>query len=89
MLRQFTRVYLEPAPDDTTLIRWAALIGPHTLGRLNERVVGLARTLKVTRGRRLRTDGTVVEANIRYPTDSSLLADGVMVLSRLVGRAAR
>jgi IS5 family transposase len=22
VLRQFTRLYLEPAPDDTTLIRW-------------------------------------------------------------------
>jgi len=41
----------------------------------------------VTRGRRLRTDGTVVESTIRYPTDSSLLADGVRVLGRLLGRA--
>lgn len=87
VLRQFTRLYLEPAPDDTTLIRWAALIGADTLGRLNDRAVELAKTLEVTRGRKLRTDGTVVEANIRYPTDSSLLADGVRVLSRLVGRA--
>jgi IS5 family transposase len=42
---------------------------------------------KVTRGRKLRTDGTVVETTIHYPTDSTLLADGVRVLSRLVGRA--
>jgi transposase, IS5 family len=27
LLRQFTRLYLEAAPDDTTLIRWAKLIG--------------------------------------------------------------
>jgi len=30
-LRQFCRLYLEPAPDDTTLIRWANVIGPDTL----------------------------------------------------------
>jgi transposase, IS5 family len=30
ILRQFCRLYLEPAPDDTTLIRWANLIGPHS-----------------------------------------------------------
>ncbi len=79
-------MYLEPAPDDTTLIRWAALIGPGTLEALNERAVELARTLRVTRGRKLRTDGTVVEANIHYPTDSSLLSDGVRVVGRLLRR---
>jgi transposase, IS5 family len=87
VLRQFTRLYLEAAPDDTTLIRWANLIGPQTLGRLNERVVALACRHKATRGRKLRTDATVVETNIPHPTDSALLSDGVRVLSRLVGRA--
>lgn len=87
MLRQFCRLYLEPAPDDTTLIRWANLIGPETLERLNERAVALALERKATRGRKLRTDATVVETNIRYPRDSALLSDGVRVLSRLVGRA--
>jgi IS5 family transposase len=87
VLRQFCRLYLQPAPDDTTLIRWAALIGPQTLEQLNQRVVALAQSLKVTRGRKLRTDGTVVETNIHHPTDSSLLNDGVRVLSRLLRRA--
>jgi IS5 family transposase len=30
VLRRFCRLYLEAAPDDTTLIRWANLIGPET-----------------------------------------------------------
>src|SRR5579884_4276234 len=46
VLRQFCRVYLESVPDDTTLIRWARLIGPPTLEQLNERVVQLACSLK-------------------------------------------
>src|SRR5437867_1551347 len=54
VLRQFCRLYLEAAPDDTTLIRWASLIGPQTLERLNDRVVELAKTRKVPRGRKLR-----------------------------------
>jgi len=88
VLRQFCRLYLEPAPDDTTLIRWANAIGAPTLAALNDRVVELACSLKVTRGRKLRTDGTVVETNIHHPTDDALLADGVrIVVSRLVGRA--
>jgi transposase, IS5 family len=87
VLRQFCRVYLEPVPDDTTLIRWARCVGPQTLVQLHERVVALARQAKVTRGRKLRVDGTVVETTIHYPTDSSLLADGVRVVSRLLRRA--
>jgi IS5 family transposase len=87
VLRQFCRLYLQPAPHHTTLIKWAALIGPETLEQLNERVVTLARSLKVTRGRKLRTDGTVVETDIHHPSDSSLLNDGVRVLSRVILRA--
>jgi transposase, IS5 family len=87
VLRQFWRLYLESAPEDTTLIRWANLIGADTIEELNERVVELARSLKVTRDRKLRTDGTVVETNVHYPTDDTLIADGVRVISRLVGRA--
>jgi IS5 family transposase len=87
VLRQFCRLYLAKAPDDTTLIRWANQIQPETLHALLDRVVELARAKKVTRGRKLRTDGTVVETNIHYPTDSSLLGDGVRVLSRTLRKA--
>src|ERR671933_603097 len=87
VLRQFCRLYLQPVPDDTTLIRWANLIGPATLQQLHDRVVGLAKQLKVTRGRKLRVDSTVVETNIHYPTDSALVGDGVRVLSRLLQKA--
>jgi IS5 family transposase len=87
VLRRFCRVYFETVPDDTTLLRWANQIRPETLKALHERVVGLATELKVTKGRKLRTDGTVVETHIHYPTDSSLLHDGVRVLSRQLKRA--
>jgi|SRR5579859_771513 len=87
VLRDFCRIYWQPVPDDTTLLRWANLIQPATLHALLDHVVALAQQLKVTRGRKLRTDGTVVETNIHAPTDSSLLHDGVRVISRLLGRA--
>src|SRR5580765_3928306 len=73
VLRQFCRLYLAKAPDDTTLIRWANQIHPETLHVLLDRVVALAQSAKVTRGRKLRIDGTVVETTVQYPTDSSLL----------------
>ena len=87
VLRQFCRLGLERAPDDTTLLRWANLIRPATLDALLDHVVALARQLKVTRGRKLRVDSTVVETPIHHPTDSSLLADGVRMLGRVVRRA--
>jgi IS5 family transposase len=87
VLRQFCRVYLNRVPDDTTLMRWAALIQPETLERFNQRLTQLATQLKVTQGRKLRTDGTVVETNIHSPSDSRLLADSVRVLGRTLSRA--
>lgn len=87
VLRQFCRVYVAPVPDDTTLLRWANLIQPATLHHLLDHVVELARTLKVTRGRQLRIDGTVVETHIHHPTDSTLLYDGVRVLGRTLAKA--
>jgi transposase, IS5 family len=89
LLRQFTRLYLERSPDDTTLIRWANAIGSETVRALNDRAVALAHSLKATRGRKLRIDGMVVETNIHHPTDSALLGDGVRVISRLLRRARK
>lgn len=89
VLRRFCRVYFENVPDDSTLIRWSNQIKPETLKSLHERVVQIARELKVSKGRKLRSDGTVVETNIHYPTDSSLLDDGVRVLSRHLKRAQK
>lgn len=83
-LRWFCRLYFNSVCSDKTLLRWANLIAPATLELFNERLSQIAVEVKVTRGRKLRTDGTVVEAHIHYPTDSSLLSDGVRVLSRLV-----
>src|SRR5216683_4111933 len=87
VLRWFSRLFWEPAPDDTTLIRWANTLRPETLHQLNDRVVALARQARVTQGRKLRLDATCVQTEIHHPTDSGLLVDSVRVLSRFVKRA--
>jgi transposase, IS5 family len=74
-------------PDDTPLIRWANLIQPASLQQLLDHVVDLARQQHLTHGRKLRLDSTVVATNIHYPVDSTLLADGVRVLTRTIQRA--
>src|SRR5881409_1142225 len=84
--RAFCRIDCERVPDAKTLIRLAALLGPEALKGIVERLVHLARERRVARGHRLRVDTTVVETNIHYPTDSTLLADGVRVLTRTMQR---
>lgn len=87
-LRQFTRVYGHTVPNHATMNDWELALKPTTVYLINQRVVELALENGVTTGQKLRTDGTVVETNIHYPSDSSLLADGVRVLGRML-RAGR
>src|SRR5262249_40777833 len=56
--------------------------------QIHARVVNQARQDGIARGRKLRTDTTVVESNVHHPTDSTLLADGVRVLTRVLGRVS-
>lgn len=78
----FTRVGDGKVPDAKTMARLGQLIGPEVIEELHQRIVQLAQEHGVTRGRKLRVDTTVVETNIHYPTDSSLLGDGTRVLTR-------
>jgi transposase, IS5 family len=84
LYRQFTRVGGGKVPDAKTLGRLAPLVGPDAVARLQQRVVAIARAAHVVTGRKMRVDTTVVETNIHYPTDSSLLGDGVRVLTRVM-----
>src|SRR6202166_1630961 len=80
--RAFTRVGDGKVPDAKTMARLGQLIGPEVIEELHQRIVQLAQEHGVTRGRKLRVDTTVVETNIHYPTDRSLLGDGTRVLTR-------
>src|SRR5260370_29839165 len=84
VLRWFSRLFWEPTPDDTTLIRWANTLRPVTLHALNDRVVALARQARVTSGRKLRLDAPCVQTGIHHPTDRGVLADGGRAVSRPV-----
>lgn len=68
VLRDFCRIYWQPVPDDTTLLRWANLIQPTTLHQLLDHVVGLAQQLKVTRGPQA-THGRHGRGNQHPPAD--------------------
>jgi IS5 family transposase len=84
--RDFTRIGSQKVPDAKTLVRIGQALGPRVIEQLHGRIVNLACEHKVIRGGRLRVDTTVVETNVHYPTDSSLLADGARVLTRTMKR---
>lgn len=80
--RNFTRVGADKVPDAKTMGRWGVALGPDSIKQMHERIVKIAVEKGVADGKRMRVDTTVVEANIHYPTDSTLLGDGVRVLIR-------
>jgi IS5 family transposase len=86
--RRFTHYDAEITPDFSTFSRLFALLGPAVTDKVHQRVVQVARQQGVAQGRKLRIDTTVVESNIHYPSDSSLLGDGIRVLSRGLARIA-
>jgi IS5 family transposase len=86
--RAFTRIDAGEVPDAKTILKIARALGPEVIEELHRRVVDVAKRAGVTHGRRFRIDTTVVETNVHYPTDSSLLRDGVRVLTRTMQRAS-
>jgi transposase, IS5 family len=86
--RAFTRIDAGEVPDAKTILKIAGALGPEIIAQLHRQVLEVAKRAGVTRGRRFRIDATVVETNVHYPTDSSLLQDGVRVLTRTLRRAS-
>ena len=87
--RNFARVGGGKMPDAKTIGRWGVAVGPEVLKQIHERVVKIAVDQGVVTGRRMRVDTTVVETNVHYPTDSSLLGDGVRVLVRTMKKITK
>lgn len=80
--RHFTRIGGGKVPDAKTMGRWGIALGPSVIAALHRRLVAIAQQQHVVDGRKMRVDTTVVETDVHYPTDSSLLGDGVRVLTR-------
>jgi IS5 family transposase len=84
--RAFTRIDAGEVPDAKTILKIARALGPDVIEQLHRQVVEVAKRAGVTHGRRFRVDTTVVETNVHYPTDSTLLQDGVRALTRAMHR---
>ena len=82
-LRRFCRFGLsERLPDESTVRKLTRRLGAEVVHELTRLVIAKARREKRFRPRAARIDATVVEADIKYPTDAGLAADGVRALAR-------
>ena len=86
--RAFTHIDAGDVPDAKTILKIARALGPEVIAQLHRQVVEVAKRAGVTHGHRFRIDTTVVETNVHYPTDSTLLQDSVRVLTRTMQRAS-
>jgi transposase, IS5 family len=85
--RRFCRIGLDrPVPHPTTLIKLVRKAGPATMEQLNTALLAKLAGDKLLRGRKLRVDTTVVEADIDFPTDADLLEQAVRKTGGLVRR---
>ncbi len=83
-LRGFTQFDAQLVPKHDAFNRAFNRLTPATLEAINQAVVQAAIQLGLEDGKKLRVDTTVVETNIHYPTDGTLLWDSVRTITRLV-----
>jgi transposase, IS5 family len=88
-LRRFCLVGLAArVPDESTLRKLVRRLGPEVVAALVREVIARSAAQTAFRARAARVDSTVVEADIRFPTDAGLAYDGVVLLARQARRLA-
>jgi IS5 family transposase len=82
-LRRFCRISLtERVPDESTVRKLTRRIGAETVAELTRALIVKATREKRFRPRAVRIDSTVIEADVKYPTDAGLASSGVKTLAR-------
>jgi IS5 family transposase len=82
-LRRFCRISLsERVPDESTVRKLVVRIGSETVSEICRAMIDRSVREKRFRPRAVRIDSTVMEADVKYPTDAGLASSGVRVLAR-------
>ena len=85
--RAFARLPLSWSPKKSVLHKTISAISAASWETINRTVVSSARQEKLEHGTVVRIDSTVTQALMHAPSDSSLLWDGVRVMTRLLEQA--
>src|SRR3954454_19829142 len=92
-LRRFCLISLtERAPEESTVRKLVRRLGPDVVDEITRVVIGKAQRETRFIARAARIDSTVVEADVRYPSDAVLALDGARVLAcqgRVLARRLR
>jgi len=80
--RAFAKMQMGQAPGASTLQENIKAISDGTWEAIHRTIIGYARREGIEKGRSTRMDSTAVETNIHYPTDSTLLQDGIRIITR-------
>jgi IS5 family transposase len=88
-LRRFCLLPLtQRVPEESTVRKLVRRLGPEVVAELTRVVIGKAQRETRFRARAVRIDATVIEADIRYPTDAGLAWQGARALAREGGKLA-
>jgi IS5 family transposase len=86
-LRRFCELGLAGrVPDESTLRKHVHRLGADTVQAIVLAVIARSAVQTGFRARAARVDSTVVEADVKFPTDAGLAGDGVLVLWRAADR---
>jgi IS5 family transposase len=80
--RTFSRLEMGQYPSKSILQENIKTIREETWEAIHSEILGYARQEKIETGRTVRVDSTAVETNIHHPTDSTLLSDGIRIITR-------
>jgi len=82
-LRQFCGIPLhEEVPDESTVRKLTKRLGSEAVNELSRSLIKMATSERRIRLRAMRCDSTVVEADVKYPTDIGLVGNAIRVLVR-------
>ncbi len=84
--RWFCKIGGKESPCFKALHNQISCISEETIKDINDRVMQEAVKRKLTKGKKMRVDSTVTESNIHYPTDSSLIIDGIKKITKTLAK---
>jgi transposase, IS5 family len=82
--RTFSRMEMGQYPSGSTLQENIKVLKEETWEHINQLITGYGQKEGFEKGQKVRLDSTGVESNVHYPTDSTLLQDGIRVITRLL-----
>jgi IS5 family transposase len=80
--RTFSRLEMGQYPCKSILQENIKSLAEETWEAIHSQIIGYAQSEKIETGRKIRIDSTAIETDIHHPTDSTLLCDGIRVITR-------